>query len=64
MASPTAHSEVSTLSVTAAERELCTSVLAAVRDIRFGSVQLLIHDGKVVEIQKVERIRPDARCQS
>ena len=58
------NTELPTLSLTAAERQLSTDVFKALRDIRYGSVQLVIHDGKVVEIQKIERIRPDSRCQS
>jgi hypothetical protein len=39
------------------ERELLQEVLRAVRLIRYGSVLLTMHDGRVVEIQKTERIR-------
>ena len=59
-----ANTEGPTLSLNDSERNLCAEVLAALRDIRYGSVQLLVHEGRVVEIQRVERIRPDARCQS
>jgi hypothetical protein len=40
-----------------AERELLQEVLRALRVIRYGSVVLTVHDGNVVEIQKIERIR-------
>ncbi len=33
-------------------------VMRAIRDLRFGTVQITIHEGRVVEIQKTERIRP------
>jgi len=39
------------------ERELLREVLAAVRAIRYGSVVLTIHDGRIVELNKTERIR-------
>jgi|HubBroStandDraft_6_1064221.scaffolds.fasta_scaffold00728_6 hypothetical protein len=39
------------------ERELVYEVVRAVRSIRFGSVGLTIHEGKLVEIQKIEKIR-------
>jgi hypothetical protein len=44
------------------ERQAHDEVLRALRDIRFGTVQLTIHDGRVVEIQKTERIRPASCC--
>ena len=39
------------------EREVLQEILRALRVIRFGSVMLTVHDGRVVEIQKTERIR-------
>jgi hypothetical protein len=39
------------------ERELLQEVVRALRVIRYGSVVLTVHDGNVVEIQKIERIR-------
>jgi len=30
---------------------------AALRGLRYGSIQLVVHDGKVVRIERVERIR-------
>jgi hypothetical protein len=39
------------------ERELLREVLRALREIRYGSVILTVHDGHLVEIQKNERIR-------
>ena len=44
------------------ERLACDEVLRALREVRFGTVQVTIHDGRVVEIQKTERIRPDSCC--
>ena len=39
------------------ERDLLQEVAAAVREIRYGSVVLTIHDGRIVELTKTERIR-------
>jgi len=44
------------------ERLAYDEVLRALKDVRYGTVQLTIHDGRVVEIQKTERIRPAACC--
>jgi hypothetical protein len=45
-----------------AERTLEDEVLRALRGIRFGTVQLTVHEGRVVEIQRTERIRLSACC--
>jgi hypothetical protein len=42
------------------ERELLQEILRALRAIRYGSVVLTVHDGKIVEVQKTERIRTSA----
>ena len=39
------------------EQELLQEVIRAVRAIRYGTVVLTLHEGRVVEIQKTERIR-------
>jgi hypothetical protein len=39
------------------ERELLDNVVRALRGLRYGSVLLTVHEGKVVEIQKTECIR-------
>ncbi len=35
-------------------------IAKAIRTIRFGSMQLVIHDGQVVQIEQVEKIRVPA----
>jgi hypothetical protein len=40
-----------------AERELLREVALALRSIRYGSVVLTVHDGRIVELNKTERIR-------
>lgn len=39
------------------ELELFSELLRAVRTIRYGSVNLTFHDGRIVEIHRTERIR-------
>lgn len=43
--------------LSAAEVELLHELVSSLRSIRYGSVSLTVHDGRVVEIQKVEKIR-------
>lgn len=39
------------------ERALVVEILHAVRTIRYGSMSLTFHEGRVVEINKTKRIR-------
>jgi len=39
------------------ERELLQMVLAALDGLRYGSVLLTVHDGRLVEIQRTEKLR-------
>ena len=39
------------------EQRVLQLILLAMREIRFGSVQIVIQDSKVVQIEKVEKIR-------
>jgi hypothetical protein len=43
--------------LTAGEAELLHEVTLALRTIRYGSVVLTVHDGRIVELNKTERIR-------
>jgi len=40
-----------------AERDLLREVVLALRSIRYGSLVLTVHDGRIVELNKTERIR-------
>lgn len=42
------------------ERELVRELLSAIRTIRYGSVVVTIHDGRLVEVNKTERIRKNS----
>jgi len=46
--------------LSANERELLREVALALRGIRYGSVVLTVHDGRIVELNKTERIRKNS----
>jgi hypothetical protein len=35
------------------------AVLQALKDLRFGSVEILVHDSRVVQIERREKLRVD-----
>jgi hypothetical protein len=39
------------------KQELGEQILSAISDIRYGSVEIIIHDSKVVQIERKEKIR-------
>jgi len=41
------------------EKKLLVNILKAIKCIRFGSVEITIHDAKVVQIDKTEKMRFD-----
>ena len=41
--------------------EIADQIALALREIRFGSVEFLIHDGKVVQIERREKLRFDEK---
>lgn len=43
-----------------AHSQLAHEILRALQEIRFGSVEVVIHDSKVVQIERKEKIRIDA----
>jgi hypothetical protein len=47
--------------VWAGEQELLREFVRALRTIRYGSIVLTLHDGRIVEIQKTERIRRNGK---
>ena len=52
--------EISVKGFSVDETALLRSVILALRNLHYGSVNLTVHDGRLVEIQKVERIRMNA----
>ena len=41
------------------EKEILLQILKALRSIRYGYVQIIVQDSKVVQIDKTEKIRLD-----
>lgn len=39
------------------KEQLSEQILSAISDIRYGSVEIIIHDSKVVQIERKEKIR-------
>lgn len=39
------------------EREIEQEILRAVKGIRYGSVEIVIHDSRVVQIERKEKLR-------
>ena len=40
-------------------QDIAHKILLAIKDLRFGSVEVVIHDSKVVQIERREKIRID-----
>jgi hypothetical protein len=38
-------------------QDIAHKILLAIKDLRFGSVEVVIHDSKVVQIERKEKIR-------
>jgi len=43
------------------KNNIADQIAQIVQGIRFGSVEIVIHDGKVVQIERKEKIRFDAK---
>jgi hypothetical protein len=41
--------------------EIADQITLVLQGIRFGSVEIIIHDGKVVQIERREKLRFDAK---
>jgi hypothetical protein len=53
----TATTQVWQHDLTTSERELLREVALPLRGLRYGSVLLPVHEGRIVELNKTERIR-------
>jgi hypothetical protein len=40
-------------------QDIAHRILLAIKDLRFGSVEIIIHDSKIVQIERKEKIRID-----
>ena len=49
-----------TTTETKADAALLRQIMAAIRGIRYGSVELVIHDARVVQVERREKFRPDS----
>ena len=45
------------LPITDEEREILARVLGIIRRVRYGAVALVIHDGKVMQVETEEKFR-------
>lgn len=41
-------------------RHLTQRILRAIQEIRYGSVEIIIHDSRIVQIERKEKIRIDS----
>jgi hypothetical protein len=41
------------------DHQLTNTILRAIREIRYGSVEIIIHDSRIVQIERKEKIRMD-----
>ncbi len=41
--------------------EIATQISVILQDIRFGSIEIIIHEGKVVQIERKEKLRFDSK---
>jgi hypothetical protein len=39
---------------------LASMILRAIQEIRYGSVEIIIHDSRIVQIERKEKIRMDS----
>ncbi|QSA96886.1 DUF2292 domain-containing protein [Methylococcus sp. EFPC2] len=51
MSSPTVAS------ISETEARIVSQLLDALRNLRFGSIELTVHDGRVVQIERREKVR-------
>ncbi|HTX77803.1 MAG TPA: YezD family protein [Terracidiphilus sp.] len=54
----------STADLSVTESRLLRELIEAMRDIRYGSILLTIHDGRVVEVLKTKKIRMPASSEA
>jgi hypothetical protein len=60
MTTKQAHDEQTTVSTGSMTEQIAT----ALKEIKFGSLEIIIHDGKIVQIEKKEKIRFNLERQS
>ena len=55
------NADIKTQSQTLLTNTIADQIAQIVQGIRFGSVEVVIHDGKVVQIERKEKLRFDAK---
>lgn len=53
-------SETAEMALAGLTADEARKILASVAGLRFGSVEVVVHDGRVVQIERTEKIRIDA----
>ena len=54
--------EIAGTSFTSARNTLEDQILRTVRDVKYGSVEITVHEGRVVQVERREKIRfPEGR---
>ena len=56
---PFATMSIMSVELTEHERTWADALIQAVRGVRYGSVEVRIHDGRVVQIERREKVRLD-----
>ena len=57
MEQATSPNRNTSLELSSVEEELLREIIAGLRSIRFGSIAITLHEGRVVEIARTQRIR-------
>lgn len=60
-AAATAASTAGTAATTGAGDRLAREILRAMRGLRYGSIEITVHDGEVVQIERREKVRLERR---
>jgi len=42
-------------------KEIAENITTILKEIRFGSIEIVVHDGRIVQIDKRERFRVDSK---
>lgn len=42
-------------------KEIAEHIATILKEIRFGSIEIVVHDGRIVQIDKRERFRVDSK---
>lgn len=54
--------ETAKVSESALNASVSEKIIAALQGLRFGSVELTVHDGRIVQIERKEKVRLEPSC--